>query len=118
VAPDEDDGTLRAENERLEEQLDGLHRALRSRAAIEQAKGVLMAFARCDEAAAFALLTRLSQQRNVRIRLLAEELLTLAAGGFPVSPDEASLAYWLRGQVLELARPVPAKAPASPRGRR
>jgi len=35
---------LLVENARLELQLDGLYRALQSRAAIEQAKGVLMAF--------------------------------------------------------------------------
>jgi hypothetical protein len=100
-----------AENTRLQAQLDGLHRALRSRAAIEQAKGVLMAFGRCSEADAFGALTRLSQQRNVRIRVLAEELLRLAATGFP-NTDEASLAGWLRAQVFALGplappRPVP-----------
>jgi ANTAR domain len=102
---------LLAENTRLQTQLDGLHRALRSRAAIEQAKGVLIAFGRCSESDAFTLLTRLSQQRNVRIRVLAEELLRLAAAGFPET-DEASLAGWLRAQVLALGqtgtgRPVP-----------
>jgi ANTAR domain len=109
--PGEPHGDLLAENTSLQTQLDGLHRALRSRAAIEQAKGVLMAFGRCSESDAFALLTRLSQQRNVRIRVLAAELLRLAAAGFP-DTDEASLAGWLRGQVLALGlagppRPVP-----------
>jgi hypothetical protein len=110
-------GDLLAENTRLQTQLDGLHRALRSRAAIEQAKGVVMAFGRCSEADAFAVLTRLSQQRNVRIRVLAEELLRLAAAGFPET-DEASLAGWLRAQVLALGVTGPSRPLPHPNSRR
>lgn len=104
-------------NARLESELDGLHRALRSRAAIEQAKGVLMVLSRCSEAAAFGWLSRLSQQRNVRVQALAELLLGLAASGFEVRPDEPGLATWLRGEVLptgDLSRP--ARGPARPGG--
>jgi ANTAR domain len=110
-------GDLLAENARLETQLDGLHRAMRSRAAIEQAKGVLMAFGRCSESDAFALLIRWSQQRNVRIRVLAEELLRLAAAGFP-DTAQASLAGWLRAQVLALAPTDPPRPVPRPNGRR
>jgi len=94
---------LLAENARLELQLDGLHRALQSRASIEQAKGVLMAFCRCSEADAFTLLARLSQVRNVRLRWLADTLLRLAATGFEVTSGN-DLEAWLRDQVLHLSR--------------
>ena len=108
-------GDLLVENARLELQLDGLHRALQSRAAIEQAKGVLMAFCRCSEADAFAVLARLSQQRNVRLRVLAETLLRLAASGFEVSGE--ALDGWLLEQVLAISRSSPAAAqrPRQPR---
>jgi hypothetical protein len=109
---------LLVENTRLEIQLDGLHRALRSRAAIEQAKGVLMAFCRCSEADAFTLLTRLSQQRNVRVRALADALLELAGTGFQMPPADAAdaeLKAWLRDEVVTLTehgwRPERARQP-------
>jgi ANTAR domain len=116
-------GDLLAENTRLQTQLDGLHRALRSRAAIEQAKGVLMVFGRCSEADAFSWLTRLSQQRNVRIRVLAEELLRLAEGGFPEADgadgaDGAALTGWLRAQVLGVGPSGPARPVPRPNSRR
>jgi hypothetical protein len=100
-------------NTRLETELDGLHRALRSRAAIEQAKGVLMTVSRCSEADAFARLARLSQQRNVPVRVLAETLLQLAATGFEVSTEDGGLTGWLRDQLVALG--TQAKAGDQPR---
>ena len=46
------------------------------RAAIEQAKGVLMYIYRIDSAAAFDLLKWRSQETNVKLRVLAEQLLS------------------------------------------
>jgi hypothetical protein len=94
---------LLAANTRLEAELDGLHRALQSRASIEQAKGVLIAFARCTEAEAFDLLVQLSQRRNVRLRAVAEALLQLTVNGFD-RPDEDGLRAWLRDELARLAR--------------
>jgi hypothetical protein len=45
-----------------------------SRAAIEQAKGMLMLIYGIDDAAAFNLLKWLSQEANVKLRLLAEQI--------------------------------------------
>jgi hypothetical protein len=46
------------------------------RACIEQAKGVLMQIYRIDSTAAFDLLKWRSQETNVKLRALAEQLLT------------------------------------------
>jgi GAF domain-containing protein len=56
---------------RLAEQLQD---AMRSRAVIEQAKGILMAERRCDEATAFDLLRAASQRQNVKLRDVAQRL--------------------------------------------
>lgn len=64
-------------------QLDGaqrlagqLEQAMASRAVIEQAKGALMAMRGIDEHAAFEWLRTTSQSRNVKVRTLAEQVLT------------------------------------------
>jgi GAF domain-containing protein len=59
----------------LAEQLAG---ALASRAIIEQAKGVLMARQGVDAHAAFDLLRRQSQHRNVKLRAVAQEIVDSA----------------------------------------
>ncbi len=60
-----------------------LQLALESHAAIDQAKGALMAVYGVDSESAFQLLRWASQQRNVRLRALAERLTTAlqSAGG-------------------------------------
>lgn len=62
----------RAEQWRSE--AEGLREAMRSRAVIEQAKGVLMALHGIDDVRAFEMLVEQSQQRNVRVCVLAVEL--------------------------------------------
>ena len=56
----------------------GLRAAMDSRAVIEQAKGVLMARDRCTADEAFAVLTRISQHRNVKLRELARTIVDAA----------------------------------------
>jgi AmiR/NasT family two-component response regulator len=51
-----------------------LRTALESRAVIEQAKGIIMTRDPCTEAEAFEILRRISQQRNVKLRDLAQTL--------------------------------------------
>jgi AmiR/NasT family two-component response regulator len=48
--------------------------AMRSRAVIEQAKGILMADERINEAEAFQRLTKLSQHANLKVRDVARRL--------------------------------------------
>ena len=51
-----------------------LQQALESRAAIEQAKGIIMATRRCGPDEAFALLRRASQTQNRKLRAIATEI--------------------------------------------
>jgi GAF domain-containing protein len=57
-----------------------LDQALRSRAVIDQAIGIVMAESRCDADAAFAALGRASNNRNVKLRELAAEIVTRVGG--------------------------------------
>jgi len=60
-------------------EVEQLREALTSRATIEQAKGILMLRTRCTAQEAFELLSRRSQERNVKLRDVAAELVAIAA---------------------------------------
>jgi GAF domain-containing protein len=62
---------LHASTARLAEQM---QQAMRSRAVIEQAKGMVMAVRGCTADEAFTLLTRVSQHRNRKLRHVAEDV--------------------------------------------
>jgi GAF domain-containing protein len=53
---------------------ENLRAAMQSRAVIEQAKGMIMIRDRCTADEAFAILTRISQQKNIKIRDIAQTL--------------------------------------------
>ena len=53
-----------------------MEQAMASRAVIEQAKGVLMARHSIDEMVAFELLRRQSQEQNLKLRVLASQLVS------------------------------------------
>jgi len=61
------------------EELGHLQTAMKSRAVIEQAKGILMERYRINEDRAFAVLTRASQTSNVKLRDVAQELVNTGA---------------------------------------
>ena len=61
----------------------GLREAMRSRAPIEQAKGIIMATMRCDEDTAFARLVEQSQHENRKVRDIALALVARYAGPPP-----------------------------------
>jgi len=105
-----DRGETAADNLRLHEELEGLHRALGGRAAIEQAKGIVALVLRCSPEEAFQNLVRLSQRSNVRLRRIAE-LLVGAAAGEPAAPAEAELVCRL---CAELGVPDLPPRPARP----
>jgi AmiR/NasT family two-component response regulator len=52
--------------------------AIESRAVIEQAKGIIMVRDRCTADEAYQLLTRISQQQNVKLRQLAQTIVDAA----------------------------------------
>jgi GAF domain-containing protein len=57
-----------------------LQTALASRTVIDKAIGIIMAQSRCDASAAFEILRRGSQNRNVKLRTLAAEIVTAVGG--------------------------------------
>lgn len=79
-------------SEELELLVAGLHEAMRSRAVIEQAKGLLMGTHRCSASRAFERLSQASQDHNVRVRDLCAALAAGAAGraACPPGADVAS----------------------------
>lgn len=54
--------------------VDQMKAALHSRSVIDQAMGIVMAQNRCDAEAAFTILTRASQNRNIKLRDVARSL--------------------------------------------
>ena len=57
--------------ETTRERADNLEIAMRNRAVIEQAKGILMAQRRCDATEAFNILAAASQRANRKLREIA-----------------------------------------------
>ena len=66
------------------QELTDLRRKLESQVAIERAKGILMGHYRLDPDRAFAVLVRWSQNSNVKVRTIAEQL-ARAVEGRPTS---------------------------------
>ncbi|MCG8914249.1 ANTAR domain-containing protein [Actinokineospora sp. PR83] len=77
--------------DQLRSELDGLRRALRTRATIEQAMGVLVVLRRCSPDEAFEALVRLSQQYNTKLHRVAH----LVVGMF-AEPGAEPLEAYLR----------------------
>ncbi|MFE3229889.1 ANTAR domain-containing protein, partial [Nocardia sp. NPDC059228] len=81
-------GTLiRAEHDTLEAHMPEL---VEARAAIEQAKGVLMRMYRISDEQAFKLLVWRSQETNTKLRALAEQLLRELPTVPPAEPATVS----------------------------
>jgi len=78
-APPSDSDRLRARIAELESELDGLRRALRTRTVIAQATGLLAAVGEHAPQRGFRLLVELSQQYNVKLHTLAQQVVDLAA---------------------------------------
>ncbi|MCE3552441.1 ANTAR domain-containing protein [Pseudonocardia sp. RS11V-5] len=66
-----------------------LETALRSRPAIEQAKGMIMVVHRCDDEQAFRVLIAVSQSCNRKLREVAAEIVTALPVDKPLPPDIA-----------------------------
>ncbi|UGY93052.1 GAF and ANTAR domain-containing protein [Streptomyces gobiensis] len=77
--------------------------AMESHAAIDQAMGILMKAQRCDAAAAWDILKRISQNTNTKIRVLAEATTGLATGVSTV-PVESTVEAPLRRALRPLPR--------------
>jgi GAF domain-containing protein len=66
--------------------IDQLRASLASRAIIDQAVGVIMGQERCTQDKAFSALRTASQNRNVKLRDIAREVVTSASGEQPQPP--------------------------------
>lgn len=75
---------LLATVDRLRNEVDGLRHAMRSRAVIEQAKGMFMERYGCTDDEAFTRLSRFSQQTNLK---LADVAFALVSSGRPEGPE-------------------------------
>lgn len=78
-APPSESDRLRARIAELEGEIDGLRRALRTRTVIAQATGLLAAVGEQPPQQGFQLLVELSQQYNVKLHTLAQQVVDLAA---------------------------------------
>lgn len=65
-----------------------LRAALTSRTAIDQAIGIIMGQNRCDADAAFAVLRTASQNRNIKLRVIAAEIITAVSRKPPTNVPE------------------------------
>ena len=81
--PAPDDDRVRA----LETEVEQLRTAMASRAAIEQAKGVLMLLTGCGDQVAFDLLAHISSHTHRKVRDVALDLVASASGQRPLSPE-------------------------------
>ncbi|MCE0762691.1 ANTAR domain-containing protein [Pseudonocardia kujensis] len=73
----------------LLERVAQLETALRSRPAIEQAKGMIMVVHRCDDEQAFRVLIAVSQSCNRKLREVAAEIVAALPVDKPLPPDIA-----------------------------
>lgn len=75
----------------LEEQVDQLTRALRTRVIIGQAQGIIMALQDVDADGAFQVLCEIASPRNMKVRDVAA--LIVAARTIPDSPGDLGTPY-------------------------
>ncbi|WP_338890211.1 ANTAR domain-containing protein [Rhodococcus sovatensis] len=61
------------------EEVDGLHTAMKNRADIEQAKGIIMALRGMNADDAFAVLSEQSQNRNIKVSEIAAAIVDSVA---------------------------------------
>lgn len=82
---------LTAELESTTRELDGLRAAMRTRAPIEQAKGILMALHTCGEQEAFLELVRISQTTQTKLRDVAARLVAQVSAASDELPQVIDL---------------------------
>jgi hypothetical protein len=77
----------------LESEVEQLRTAMASRAAIEQAKGVLMLLMGCRDGVAFDLLTHISSHTHRKVRDVATAIVESAGGGDPLPADVRAILH-------------------------
>ena len=79
--------------EALVTEVEQLRAAMASRAAIEQAKGVLMLLMGCSEQVAFDLMAHISSHTHRKVRDVATVIVTSASGGTPLPADISEILH-------------------------
>lgn len=77
----------------LEIEVEQLRTAMASRAAIEQAKGILMLLMGCGDQVAFDLLAHISSHTHHKVRDVAQAIIDSASGGSPLPADVRAILY-------------------------
>ncbi|GAB3354779.1 PAS and ANTAR domain-containing protein [Modestobacter lapidis] len=77
----------------LETEVEQLRQAMSSRAAIEQAKGILMLLMGCGDQVAFDLLAHISSHTHRKVRDVAGAIITSASGGNPLPDDVRAILH-------------------------
>ena len=77
----------------LETEVEQLRSAMASRAAIEQAKGILMLLMSCGDQVAFDLLAHISSHTHRKVRDVAAVILESASGGSPLPADVRAILH-------------------------
>lgn len=77
----------------LETEVEQLRTAMASRAAIEQAKGVLMLLMGCSDQVAFDLLAHISSHTHRKVRDVATVIIASASGGSPLPADVRAILH-------------------------
>lgn len=103
ASPDSSAAPADEELQLIRQELAHLHAALLSRGVIEQAKGILIARYGISPDRAFDVLVRWSQDRNIKLRIIAETLVATIQRGSPAFPADPGLGSWLHEQI---ARPA------------
>ncbi|WP_328982804.1 ANTAR domain-containing protein [Streptomyces mirabilis] len=73
--------------ERLERENEQLRHAIESRPVIDLARGALMATFGCQAQAAWEILVEVSQNSNVKLRVVADVVTAAVTGSEPLPPD-------------------------------
>ncbi|MEV4703167.1 ANTAR domain-containing protein [Actinoplanes sp. NPDC049316] len=106
---------LAASVQRLQAEVDGLRRAQRGRAVIEQAKGLLVGRLGCTPEEAFSHLSEISQRSNMRVAEVAAGLLGIAAPiPEPAGPSDADEPFLPDRYVSHPAPGAPEPVEAAP----
>jgi hypothetical protein len=77
----------------LETEVEQLRQAMASRAAIEQAKGILMLLMGCGDQVAFDLLAHISSHTHRKVRDVAGAIIDSASGGNPLPADVRAILH-------------------------
>jgi hypothetical protein len=75
----------------LEAEVQQLRAAMASRAAIEQAKGMLMLLTGCGDQVAFDLLAHISSHTHRKVRDVAQAIIASASGHSPLPDDVCAI---------------------------